>query len=783
MAGREDLASVLAMTYPVAQSTECPLVEVQMRVHSQSLTVRRGVLWVLALALTALVALTARPASPAEAAASTFRFKAASYNVTEGQTAQLVVERTSGSGALDVPYTITHGTTSPADIFGLISGAVSFGAGDNERTLFINTFDDADIEGNEQFTVTLQNAPDVTIQAPSQATVTILDNDGPSTYNFSASSYEVFETGTATITVLRSGGTSTAGSVQYTTADGTATAPTHYNTSSGTLNFAAGETSKTFTVTTKNVDVDRTVTLQLSNPQPGGSSAGADATLTIKDTAAGIIEFTSSAFSVTEGDTASITLKRTGGTSGAVSVQCKTVSGGTATAGVDYTVTTQTINWADGDGANKTCSIPTTEDTSPESSETVSLQIDTPTGGAVIGSQNTATLTILDDDAASSVQFSAIAYSVVEGGTATITVTRTGSTSAQATVNYATSPGTATQGVDYSHTSGTLTFPIGSTSQTFTVTTLQDTAVEVNETITLTLSSPSSATLGTPSTATLTIHDDDGPDPIVTSVSPDSGTVAGGTTVVITGQYLSNASSVRFGLEATSFTVDSDTKITAVTPAHAAGPVGVIVTTPAGTSNTDVTYTFTGAGPTVTDVSPKTGPTAGGTTVTVTGTNFLGATQVTIGGTAVPFTIHSSTSISFVAPAKSAGTVDIRVTTPAGTSPNTSADDFTYTDQVQTITYVLSFRWTLLVWNGKDNIAAKDALQGIESPDNPATNNVYQVVTAIFSWNAPTQVWLAYFPSAERDNLPGVNDFTTLKKGTAYWFAVTVATNWTVIEG
>lgn len=752
----------------------------------RSRSMERVILWTAALALTALVAVTARPAAPADAAASTFRFKASAYNVTEGQAAQLVVERTSGSGALDVPYTITYGTADGADLFGLVAGAVSFSAGQNERTLFINTFDDALVEGSETFTVTLQNAADVTIQAPSQATVTILDNDGPSTYDFSAGTYEVFENGVVTITVVRSGGTSTPGSVDYTTADGTATAPTHYTTAAGTLNFAAGETSKTFTVTAKGVDMDRTVSLQLSNPQPGGSTIGPNhpATLTIKDTAAGIVEFTAASYSVTEGDTAAVTLKRSGGSSGAISVQCKTVAGGSAAAGVDYTATTQTINWADGDSANKTCSIPALEDTSPESSETVSLVIDTPTGGALIGAQDTATLTILDDDAASSLQFSATAYTVAEGGVATITVTRTGSTAVQATVNYATSPGTATQGSDYVHVAGTLTFPVGSTSQTFTVTTLQDGAVEVNETITLTLSSPSSATLGSPSTATLSIHDDDGPDPVVTSVSPASGTVSGGTTVVITGQYFTNATSVTFGsTEAASFTVDSDTQITAVTPAHAAGPVGVIVTTPAGTSNTDVTFTFTGGPPTITSVSPSSGPTAGGTTVTVTGTNFLGATQLTIGGTAVPFTIHSATSISFVTPAKTAGTVDIRVTTPAGTSANTSADNFTYTDQAQTITYVLTFRWTLLVWNGTDNIAAKDALQGIESPDNPATNNVYFVVTAIFAWNAPAQAWAGYFPQAERDGLPGVNDFTTLRNGTAYWFAVTVTTNWTVIEG
>src|SRR5262249_30662477 len=96
------------------------------------------------------------------------------------------------------------------------------------------------------------------------------------------------------------------------------------------------------------------------------------------------------------------------------------------------------------------------------------------------------------------------------GGTATITVTRTGGSNVPVTVNYATSDGSATAGADYTATSGTLNFGIGETSKTFTVPITNDALVEGNETATLTLSSPTNgAILGGQTTATLTIVDDD----------------------------------------------------------------------------------------------------------------------------------------------------------------------------------------------------------------------------------------------------------------------------------
>ncbi len=82
---------------------------------------------------------------------------------------------------------------------------------------------------------------------------------------------------------------------------------------------------------------------------------------------------------------------------------------------------------------------------------------------------------------------------------------------------------------------------------------------------------------------------------------------------------------------------------------------------------------------TVTSLAPSSGPTAGGTSVTITGTNFTGATAVSFGGTAATgCTVDSATQITATAPAGSAGTVDVTVTTAGGTSAISASDQFTY---------------------------------------------------------------------------------------------------------
>ena len=102
------------------------------------------------------------------------------------------------------------------------------------------------------------------------------------------------------------------------------------------------------------------------------------------------------------------------------------------------------------------------------------------------------------------------------------------------------------------------------------------------------------------------------------------------------------------------------------------------MSTAAGTSPTNPFDQFAYA-PTVTGIAPTTGGTVGGTTVTITGTGFIGASGVRFGATAAgSYSVVSASSITAVSPSASAGTVDITVTTLAGTSSTSAFDKFTY---------------------------------------------------------------------------------------------------------
>ncbi len=166
--------------------------------------------------------------------------------------------------------------------------------------------------------------------------------------------------------------------------------------------------------------------------------------------------------------------------------------------------------------------------------------------------------------------------------------------------------------------------------------------------------------------------------PTVSSISPSGGPTTGGASVTIYGSNFTGATAVNFDATAVKkFTVNSQgTQITVASPKGSAGVVSVTVTTPGGTSNS-VQFTYYSA-PTVSSISPSSGPTTGGTSVTIYGTNFIWATGVSFDGTAASFQNNSDGMITAVSPARSAGKVHVTVTSPAGTSAKTSADYFTY---------------------------------------------------------------------------------------------------------
>src|SRR5262249_22383826 len=169
--------------------------------------------------------------------------------------------------------------------------------------------------------------------------------------------------------------------------------------------------------------------------------------------------------------------------------------------------------------------------------------------------------------------------------------------------------------------------------------------------------------------------------PTVTGISPSSGPTGGGTTVTVDGTNLSGATAVKFGSvagtgvswSATSSTVTSPATITPAT-------VDVTVTTAGGTSVVSLAdqFTYNAVTPTVTSLGTSNGPTAGGTSVTITGTGFTTGSTVSFGGVAgTGVNVTSSTSISVTSPAQAAGPVDVTVTNTAGTPSPGPGDGFT----------------------------------------------------------------------------------------------------------
>jgi hypothetical protein len=250
------------------------------------------------------------------------------------------------------------------------------------------------------------------------ATVTLIDNEigtgssssstsstaNAGTIGFSAAAYGIGENeNSVTITVNRTGGTKGAVSVAYATSDSTASSGRDYSSTSGTLNFADGESSKTFAVAVTNnssIEGNRTVNLVLSGPTGGvvlGSPSSVPLTIsddeTLNTATGGMMRFSQGTYTVAESDgKAVITVQRITGDAGTVSVQYAT-SNGTAFSGSDFTSTSGTLTFAPGEIA-KTFTVPLIPDTQAETEETVTLTLSNPTGGAALGDQTTATLKI-----------------------------------------------------------------------------------------------------------------------------------------------------------------------------------------------------------------------------------------------------------------------------------------------------------------------------------------------------------------------------------------------------
>ncbi len=475
---------------------------------------------------------------------STFSFSAPTYSVQEndpGGHATITVNR---GGATNIPASVNYSTSDGTAVAGsdytAAAGTLNFAAGETTKTFDVDVTDDSTNEANETVTLTLTSGD--------TSVLSIVDDDNLKTsVQLSSPEYDVNEAdGTATVTVTLSHAVNADVTVDYATADGgppdAAQAGSDYTDTHGTLTFkgnvnngGTGETSKTIQIPIlqdPDPEDPEKLTLTLSNASPGASALlGAPATGTVTiadDDPAGQIDFKSLHYDVDEADgQATVTVQRLGGVGGPVSIDYST-SDGTATAGSDYTAANGTLNWAAGDSADKTFTIPVTWDGRAENTEAINLALTNPGGGSDLGPNTVAVLDIVDDGASGPLALTSTSYSVGEADAlVTITVTRSGgSLGGPVTVDYATSGGTATAGADYAAASGTLTFDPGEASKSFTVPVTSDSTHEGDETFQVTLSNAGGgASIGSPAGATVTITDDDAGTPPATPGNPPANPV------------------------------------------------------------------------------------------------------------------------------------------------------------------------------------------------------------------------------------------------------------------
>ena len=460
--------------------------------------------------------------------------------LNRGSTSNVTVQYATSNGTATTSASAVGGADYTA-----ATGTLTIDAGDTEGTITVATGDDTTDEENETFTVTLSNQSANATLDTGLATGTITDND--SAPNVTIAVGTAVEGSGVSFTVTLGAVTAKQVTVVYGTSDGTATDSAgevggiDYTTTSGTLTITAGQTEGTVTVATGDDSTDEdneNFTVTLSNSVnatiTGGSATG---TITDNDDPPGV---TVTGDTAAEGSSLSFVVDLDAATAKQVTLQYST-SDGTATTstsapgGADYTgASSQTLNITPGQ-TTATITINTANDTTDEpDEETFTVTLDSATN-ATLGSPNSVTGTITDNDDPPTPTL-ALALSIGENGGSTTVTASLNHPSSQATTVTVTSAAVAPAvAADFTQSGTTLTIAAGLLTSTGTVT-----LAAVNNDVDaapkeVTVSGTASNGLGIggdPASLTLTI-DDDEPTPSVTLVlatNPicESGTNAGG---------------------------------------------------------------------------------------------------------------------------------------------------------------------------------------------------------------------------------------------------------------
>ena len=514
-------------------------------------------------------------------------------------------------GGLTVTPGYTNGTAESGD-YTANTTALSFAGTKGETETFtVATVEDAVVEADETFTVglTVSNAPSgVTATDTGSGTV---DNDDASAVTLAAASADEGETITFTATLSEAVEGGVTATPSFT--DKTAVEGTDYTENTTALSFTGtkGE-KKTFDVSTTEDavlegDEAFTVALAVSGAPSGVTASGADGTIEDDDGA----KVNVNDAEADEGNSMTFTVTLSAAVQGGLTVT-PSFTDVSAVEGTDYTENTAALSFTGTAGESKTFTVATTEDAAVEGNETFTVGLTVSGTTLAVGSADTGTGTVKDDDAAA---LTVDDQSKDEGDSMTFTVTLSKAVQGGLTVTPSYTNGTAASG-DYTENTTALSFTgTKDETKTFTVSTTEDAVLEADETFTvgLTVSGAPTGVTAT-DTGTGTIKNDDDAAVTVDDAKADEGdaitftvtldkAVQGGLTVTpgytngtaASGDYAENTAALTFtGTAGETQTFTVSTTEDAVLEADETFTVGL--TTANAPTGTTVTATDTGTG-------------------------------------------------------------------------------------------------------------------------------------------------------------------------------------------
>lgn len=388
-------------------------------------------------------------------------------------------------------------------------------------------------------------------------------------------------TSVATFNVLFSPATSQTVTVNYATANNTASAGTDYVAASGTLTFTPGQQSRPVSITINGdtaLESNETFNINLSSPVNATiSDSQGTGTITNDD---GQPSISINNVSINEGNTgttaAGFTVSLSNASSQTITVNFTTTNG-SAVAGSDYVTTSGTLTFTPGQ-LTRPVNVTINGDTTFEANETFSVSLSTATNATIADSQGVGTIN--NDDGQPAISINNVTVTEGNAGTvtATFTVSLSQSVGVATTVNFQTANGSATAGADYAPASGTVTFAAGQSTRTINVTVNSETMFEPNETFNVNLSGATNATIADAQGVGTITNDDLPPTISIADVfisEGDSGTTSAGFTV-----SLSNASSQTISVN---FATANNT---AIAGTHYVNTSGNLTFTPAMTTQT-----------------------------------------------------------------------------------------------------------------------------------------------------------------------------------------------------